>query len=139
MSDESEALPHIYHTISELKMVKDVRLLNNTYVKTIGYFNNGMLYDVIWETSTQGLMDTENSISLDLTHLTSSMSSGKAYLISAVIFTADFSPVLTVKTAKRMDVDLKTLLLYHQQLLLIRKRTHHFKDLEKIARQNGWI
>lgn len=138
MSCEVETFPHIYYTVSELKTVKDVRQLKNTFVKAIGYFSNNKFYDVIWKKS-ETLMDADNYIDLDLTHLNIDISSNKPYLITAVIFTVDFVPILTVKTLKKMDYDSKTLLLYHRQFLLIRKRTAYFEDLKIIAGQNDFM
>lgn len=134
----SDIAPHIYYTVSELNLVRDVTMLKNASVKTVGYFKGNRLHGVSFE-SVKETAGSEDQIALDLTHQKIDFACDKPYLIIGSLFTTNSQPVLLVKAAKVLDLGFEQLRLYHEQLTTLRERSPHFQDLIDVSKEKNWI
>lgn len=127
---QSNCLPHVYYTVSELSLIKDVNTLKNVNVKTIAYIDEGCAFDIEFK---EGKVEKSNVfVKIDLTHMKESIQKMKQYIIYGVIYSVHESPFLLIKTATIFEENVENLFIYHCQSLRIRIRNPYYVNLSVV-------
>lgn len=125
--------PHVYYTLSELRIVKDVRMMTNTKIKTVGYI------DLKGEPAMKEALDSPVTIPIDLTHIEEIISEIHPYIVYAVLCTVNDEPVVVAKIVKRFNSNSEDLRTYKNQCLLLRNRLKHYDNVNNLAKLHSWI
>lgn len=126
---KSANIPHIYYTVSELSTLTDIWLLKNVNIKTVAFIAETRAYD--FEYNGHSVEKTNIFIELDFLYNNTSINEYKLFLIAGLLYMVNQRPIICVKYLRELDEETNKIILYHNQSLMIRKRSRYFQNLSK--------